>query len=759
VSFFKELKRRNVLRVGAAYAVVSWLLIQIAETIFPLFGFDETPARIVVVMVAIGFIPSLVLAWVFEWTPEGFRRESAIDPDHGLPGRESKQFDRFIMAGLALTLVYFAFDKFVLEPGRKADQVQTQAERLAAAAEVARQEGRAEALAESFGENSIAVLPFADMSPESDQEYLSDGIAEELLNLLSQVPGLRVTSRTSAFALKGQALGVPEIARRLKVGHILEGSVRKAGKTIRITAQLVEAQSDTHLWSKAWDREFDNVFAIQDEIAAQVVSELRVQLLQPAPVSETTRPEVLELVFKGRFLVSKRGQENLKQAEALFDQAIKVDANYAPAYAGLAKALLLQSAFGWTDSQAAHMRASVALDRALELEPANAEALASRGLMFSKTNIDRAREYYQLAIDANVNSSDAYRWLGLSYSYSADDPGRYLDYILRGYLVDPLNPGMNMNRVLALARFGQFEEALAASSEWHDVDPSVFPYVLGMADTYLAAGRITEAIKTCYASLRMEPEENASRLCIGQILFDFLEEFELAEAWIEAAGKMDPGDPVPKFLAIAIAYLRGDQERAMHLLTALEQNNPELWVALGRAHVIVSRDFAHAREIWERGSLEALDSQPRYWEPNRIIDYAMALQRTGDRDRADELIAETLARIKAQISAGLVGAVGGGTRLYVYEAALHALQGSAGQAVAALRDGIRSGGASCLSCLHGWPQFESLRGDPGFDAVVAGEEERVAELRRELREQHLLLSPNEVLSLEDWDFDPFEPEK
>ena len=263
MSLLTELKRRNVLRVVAGYVAVSWLAIQIVETLFPMFGLSDAAARGVVIALAIGFIPALVFAWIFELTPEGFKRDAEVD--HGAPGMRElgNRFDRLIIVMLVFAVAFFAFDKFVLDPARDVARE--------AAAE---QRGRSRALVESYGEKSIAVLPFVNMSSDPEQEYFSDGIAEELLNLLAQIQELRVISRSSAFSFKGKDIEIPEIAERLNVAHILEGSVRKSGNKIRITAQLIEASTDTHLWSQTYDRELEDIFAIQDEIAADVVGHL-----------------------------------------------------------------------------------------------------------------------------------------------------------------------------------------------------------------------------------------------------------------------------------------------------------------------------------------------------------------------------------------------------------------------------------------------------------------------------------------------------
>jgi len=266
LSLFNELKRRNVFRVGAAYIVAAWLLIQVAETIFPLFGFDETPARIVVVVLAIGFIPSLIFAWAFELTPEGLKKDKDVD-----------------------------------------------------------------------SARSIAVLPFADMSPEGDQAYFSDGIAEDLLNVLARLKELRVISRSSSFALRDDDLSIPEVAEKLNAAYVLEGSVRKADNQVRITVQLIEARSDTHLWSETYDRELDSIFQIQDEIAAAVVDGLKITLLGAIPGARETDTEVYSLYLQGKYLITppQGDREDLENAVTAFEQALAIDPDYAPAWLGL----------------------------------------------------------------------------------------------------------------------------------------------------------------------------------------------------------------------------------------------------------------------------------------------------------------------------------------------------------------------------------------------------------------------------------------
>jgi len=324
VSFLSELKRRNVLRVGAAYIVTAWLVVQVAETLFPVYGLSDAAVRLVVNVLAVGLVPVLVLAWVFEWTPEGLKREDELDVGAPASLQAAKRLDRMILVVLAFALGYFAFDKFVLAPQQRAEEVAE-----------AREAGRSEALVESYGDQSIAVLAFDDMSPDGDQEYLSDGIAEEILNLLAQIPELRVISRSSAFTFKGKDVPIPEIAERLNVAHVLEGSVRKAGDRIRITAQLIEARSDTHIWSETWDRVLDDVFAIQDEIAAAMVEQMKIKLLGEIPTHARIDPDAYFLYLQGKSLRSF--VDNPRAAE-LFQQALAIEPDYIEAWLGLAVA-------------------------------------------------------------------------------------------------------------------------------------------------------------------------------------------------------------------------------------------------------------------------------------------------------------------------------------------------------------------------------------------------------------------------------------
>ena len=269
MSFFIELKRRNVFKVTIAYAVMAWLVMQIAYVILNNVEAPGWVFHVILLMLGIGLLFAIFFAWAYELTPEGIKKEKDIDRTQSITHVTGRKLDFIIIGIMALALGYFAYDKLVLSAFREA--AMTEAITMAVGEQAA-----AEQEAAFENDKSIAVLPFVNMSDDAANEYFSDGISEELLNLLAQIPELRVIARTSSFAYKGKDVKIADIARELNVGHVLEGSVRKTGNQVRVTAQLIHAADSSHLWSESYDRTLDNIFTIQDEIAVAVVEKLKV---------------------------------------------------------------------------------------------------------------------------------------------------------------------------------------------------------------------------------------------------------------------------------------------------------------------------------------------------------------------------------------------------------------------------------------------------------------------------------------------------
>ena len=457
--FFAELKRRNVIRVAVAYVAVSWLAIQVVETLFPLFGFSDAVARAVVIVFAIGFIPVLILAWVFEITPEGLKRDR--DADHAATGsaQMARRFDRIILVVLVLALGYFAVDKFALAPARD----------IALEQEVTKQV-RSEVRVESYGEKSIAVLPFVNMSSDPEQEYFSDGIAEEVLNLLAKIPDLRVISRSSAFSFKGKDLGIPEIAERLDVAHVLEGSVRKSGNRIRITAQLIEARSDTHLWSETYDRTLDDIFAIQDEIATDVVENLQITLLNPIPKSRRTNPEAYGFTLQAKQMFQQKLPGHGELMAELLDDALALDPNYVPAMVWSIHANDDQLESGLISAEEELRRFEVLADRIMAIEPDNGFVQSAFGFeaAYKNGDLETAAEYFERALENARGDSEVLRQVG-----------RFAGSI------------------------GRFDEAIAILESAVERDPLCYMCLYYLSNSYMKAGKFDEAetVRRTYVAL------------------------------------------------------------------------------------------------------------------------------------------------------------------------------------------------------------------------------------------------------------------
>ena len=461
LSLLSELKRRNVFRVGAAYVVTAWLIIQVVETLFPLYGLSDGAIRLVVTILAIGLLPIVILAWAFELTPEGLKKDKDVDRSQPVSLQTGKKLDRMIMAVLALALGYFAFDKFVLDP---AEDVQI--------AESAHQEGRSAALTESFGDKSIAVLPFVNMSDDAGNEYFSDGLSEELLNLLANIPELKVAARTSSFSFKDKDLEVPEIASRLNVAHVLEGSVRKHDNQLRITAQLIQADNGFHLWSETYDRQLDNVFQIQEDIAIAVVDALRITLLGEVPKTRKTDIVAYQLFLEGQYLKRQLSPDSLNRAIEAFKQAVDIDPAYVPAWAELADTYIWAWASDELSFEERTALADQAIQTAISTDPDYAFAYYVRGIswVFTKHSFKQGIKDFQHALKLDPDNA---------------------------FLVAAIGKGAFLTGKYDLA-ITQYQAALA-------MEPIVseFHWFLGRA--YLSSGRLDDAEASFRKLLSLSP--------------------------------------------------------------------------------------------------------------------------------------------------------------------------------------------------------------------------------------------------------------
>jgi len=456
------------------------------------------------------------------------------------------------MVVLALALGYFAFDKFVLSPQRQADE-------LATATEEAHLEGRTEALVESYGDHSIAVLPFVDMSQEGDQEYFSDGIAEELLNLLAKIPELRVISRSSAFSYKGKDFRLGVIARELNVANILEGSVRKAGNQVRVTAQLIEARSDTHLWSETYDRPLDNIFAIQDDIAANIVAQLKVELLGKTPTVQETDPEAYSLFLEGRYQRRQTSADSLEQSQRLLEQVLAIDPEYLPAMDDLISVYINQAYGGERP-----------FNEGFEL----ARALTQKGLAI---NPDFARFYIQLG------------WIE---SYFDGDMEAAARSYQRGLMLAPTDTTSMGDAATFLLLLGRLDESIALGDYINTRDPIHPVGRVNQAQAFLAARRYEEAIADLQKALSLSPGFGGAQFYLGVAL---LGAGDPETALVEIEKESSDGN---RLTGLAIVhYALGNTPEADKALQTLIDDHADDWT-MEIAQVLAFRGDTDAAFEW-----------------------------------------------------------------------------------------------------------------------------------------------------------------
>ena len=438
--FFEELKRRNVVRVGIAYAVAGGLIIEVMDTIAPRLGMPDWVPTFIIVAVLVGLPVALFFSWSYEITPQGLKKTAEVDADASMTHSTGRKLDFIIIGALVLALGYFVWER--------------QQQPTAPLQETA--EGTP-----AF--KAIAVLPFVNLSNDPEQEFFSDGISEELLNVLAKVEGLRVTSRTSAFAFKGKDTPIPEIAAALGVQYVLEGSVRRGAGQVRITAQLIDVETDSHLWSETYDRDISNIFEVQDEIAARVVEQLKITLLGELPTVKATDPEAYALVLQARYLSRQRSPDALEKSIALSKQALVIDQGYAAAWDELGWVYASQAGLGLRAVDEGYTLAREAADKALALDPGYAPAHASLGWIAKAYDNDlvAAARHFERALQLEPANSDIIRKAAL-LTASLGRLGEAIALVEFVVARDPVNPKGHSNLGLYYRGVGRWDEAIAS---------------------------------------------------------------------------------------------------------------------------------------------------------------------------------------------------------------------------------------------------------------------------------------------------------
>ena len=459
-NFFAELKRRNVYKVAVAYAIVGWLLVQVATQVFPFFEIPNWAVRLIVLMIVIGFPIALVIAWAFELTPEGLKRTEDVDLAAAAQQPRHRAWIVVVIIAGAMSLGLFMLGRYGFRENKS--------------------------LLNETSAKSIAVLPFVNMSADKADEYLSDGVSEELITALSKITGLQVKARTSSFAFKGKNEDIQKIGELLHVSHLLEGSVAKAGNKLRITAQLIQASDGNHLWSETYDRDMQDIFAVRSEVAQKVAAILKVRLLGEDKKQLDKKPtenlEAYNLYRQGRYYGDQVSEEGIKKAIPFFEQAIQKDPRFALAYAGMADSYVA-AADAFIAPREAFSKAKEAALKAIELDDTLAEAHTSLGLLHYHYDWDwaAAEKEFKRALVLNPQSA----WSYTLYSQFLGGMGRVEEANEQGRHALELDP-------------------LSVTARW----------CLGWA--FLSAGRSDEAIEQLSKAMELDPNSSWARTFLGR---------------------------------------------------------------------------------------------------------------------------------------------------------------------------------------------------------------------------------------------------
>jgi TolB-like protein/Tfp pilus assembly protein PilF len=682
-----ELRRRNVFRMAVLYVIAAWLIMQVAGVLIDLGSLPDWIGPIIVPLLAVGFPLALVFSWFYELTPEGISLEKDVEAAESITHVTGRRMDFIVISLLCAAVILFAYDKWRIGPPP---------------------------------EKSIAVLAFENMSDDPEQEYFSDGISEEVLNTLAKVEGLRVISRSSSFSFKGKDLHLPTIAKELNVAHVLEGSVRRMGTSVRITAQLVNAESDSHLWSETFDRELttQNIFAIQSDIAVAIADKLRATLSRQEQVKlgnvPTSSLEAYQFYWLGKQRMFSRASASLEEALEYFAKAITTDPEFALAYVGLAETYMLLGDYAGMSLNEVLENAEPVISKALALDDELVEAYVARGAIRAKVgDFGAAIPAFQRAIELDPNHSRAHHWYGDVLLNYLRQPDTALPMLERAYTLDPVSPALIVTIGQALSGLGQFEEAMVYFQKAREIEPAYAStyYLIGSLHAY-AYGRLDLGVRWSLESYARDPGYVHSLHGLG-IYYLALGDNEKAEFWIDQALSNGPNS-FPANMAAAYLHLhRGNEAEVLEAADRLQAiapgNNTTLYL------LVASERYREALRIAAEFLPElACDRDPDISRRDffQAINVSLALEKTGATDCANRLLDKALEQMQVMPRVGYFG--------YGFaDVEVYARQKKKEQALTALRQGIDDG-----CCVFWWtqgernPHTESLGGDPEFNAMM-----------------------------------------
>jgi TolB-like protein/Flp pilus assembly protein TadD len=719
-----ELTRRKVLSTMGAYAVAVFVLLQLMDAaVEPLRLPDWLPTLVVIILI-LGFPVVFLLAWQFELTTQGVKKASPA-------GLLSKRQSATLFGSMLLLTVGLGYGFYVYYAG-VLDVSAPQNSPTGAQSSIAAREFSAPA-------NSIAVLPFADLSASGDQGYFSDGVAEEILNLLAQVDGLHVAARTSSFALRDANHDIREIGRLLNVRTVLEGSIRTSGNNIRLTAQLINVEDGYHIWSKSYDREIDDLFAIQDEVASNIADALVdsfVGLEQPS-TGQTDSLAAANAYRTGRLHWWRRTSSELEQALGYFAEALKHDSGFAPAYAGLADSWLLMGLYGNITQPEAIEKAQPMIEKALAIDPGSAEAFAALGLArWQIGQLDSAESSFLRALELNDNYIPAHLWLAgvLGELGRFPEEQRVLE---KAMSLDPLNELLVINYANNLRVRGESDRALQLLSDQVKLRPDSTTLLRSYSQQEFAAGNLVEAWRLARRSYLLEPDNPADLAAFANtwmVLGEFQEAETLLQQGMSAAGNNHKVVATYWMTLLVSGRLEEADRLVREMMAEAGESPPE---TLAQTFQMQLAMLAMAREDWAEAESQLAanlegDSTTGY-DMDKIFCLTLASV-TAQRLGKNQLAESRLTAADREIQRARLNGVND-AQIYYSEAAMMALRGNSTAAVGKLQQAYERGFREAWLIKLDW-RLEPLRKDHDFLAlktlIEQDLERSMAEIRSEL---------------------------
>jgi TolB-like protein/Flp pilus assembly protein TadD len=522
-SFFSELKRRNVYKVAVAYAIVGWVIAQIATQIFPFLEIPNWIVRLVIALIAIGFPIALVIAWAFEATPEGIKRTEVADAAH--EHSRGRTWIYVVVIGAAISIALFFLGRYTA------------------------QNKTTSAAPDDIPNKSIAVLPFESLSEDKNNAYFADGVQDEILTRLAKVADLKVISRTSTQRFKSTPSDLRDIAKQLGVMNILEGSVQRSNDQVRVNVQLINAITDAHLWAEIYDRKLTDIFTVESDIAKTIADTLQAKLtgleVKMMTKTPTANNEAYELYLKGRFFWNKRTAVDLRKSIDFFNQAIEKDPGYARAYAALAQSWKLLPAFNGGAPQECFPQAEIAAKKALALDDTSSDAHAALASLRGLNGFDYpgAMIEYERTLQLNPNDATARQWFANDTLANVGQTEREIAELKRAVELDPLSLVINSNLGVAYIHAGRLDDAIAQLRKTVELDGTFYYSRYNLAQALELKGLIPEATA----------------------------EYQKAMSMTE--------DPVPLGMFGRLCALRGQKDEALKILQRLRQNREQHYTA------------------------------------------------------------------------------------------------------------------------------------------------------------------------------------